>query len=141
MRSLKVNKSHPNYFAILAFIFKKNYQKIRLLSIFVVMQTIILLWYVVKWDIFHPGVERGFVDSKIQAISSTLRWCKFSFLIIVGSNYVFHSDNYNDVSSLKINQHTCLFSPPQSIFVHNFYSQNTQIYKEVPAEYRRFLGC
>ena len=80
-------------------------KKIRLLSILVVMQTTILLWYVVKWDIFHSSVEWGIVDFKIQAISSTLRWCKFAFLMIVGSKYVFHMDNDDDVSSHKINQH------------------------------------
>ena len=67
------------------------------------MQTTILLQYVVKWDIFHLGVEWGIVDFKIQAISSTLRWCKFSFLMIVGSKYVFHTDNDDDVLSQKIN--------------------------------------
>ena len=58
-------------------------------------------------DIFHLGVEWGIVDFKIQAISSTLKCCKFSFLMIVGSKYVFHTDNDDDVLSLKINQHTC----------------------------------
>ena len=43
---------------------------------------------------------------KIQAISSTLRWYKFYFLMIVGSKYVFDMDNDDDVLSLKINQHT-----------------------------------
>ena len=70
------------------------------------MRVTILLWYIVKWDIFHLDVEWGFVDFKIQAISSTLIWREFSFLIIVGSKYVFHSNNDNDVLSLKINQHT-----------------------------------
>ena len=72
------------------------------------MQTTTLLQYVVKSDIFHLGVEWGIVDFKIQAISSTLRWCKFSFLMIVGSMYVFHTDNDDDVLSHKINQHTCV---------------------------------
>ena len=61
-----------------------------------------------KRDIFHLGVEWGIVDFKIQAISSTLRWCKFSFRVIVGSKYVFHTDNDNDVLSRKINQHICV---------------------------------
>ena len=74
------------------------------------MQTTILLQYVVKWDIFHLGVEWGIVDFKIQAISSTLRWCKFSFLMIMGSKYVFHTDNDDDVLSHKINQHTCVLN-------------------------------
>ena len=68
-----------------------------------------------KWGIFHSGVERGFVDSKTQAISSTLRWRKFSFLMIVGSKYVFHTDNDDDVLSYKINQH---------IWVLNFWKRN-----------------
>ena len=100
--------SFQTTFATLAFYFKTFLKKIGLLSILVVMQTTILLQYVVKWDIFHLGVEWGIVDFKIQAISSTLRWCKFSFLMIVGSKYVFHTDNDDDVLSHKINQHTCV---------------------------------
>ena len=45
---------------------------------------------------------------KIQAISSTLRWCKFSFLMIVDSRYVFHTDNDDDVLSHEIDQHICV---------------------------------
>ena len=63
-----------------------------------------------KRDIFHLGVEWGIVDFEIQAISSTLIWCKFSFLMIVGSRYVFHMNNDDDVSSHKINQHICVLN-------------------------------
>ena len=105
VRRLKVNQSHSNHFSSLAFTLNFS-QKIRLLSILVEMQTTILLQYVVKRDIFHLGVEWGIVDFKIQVISFTLRWCKFSFLMIVGSRYVFHTDNNDDVLSHKINQHT-----------------------------------
>ena len=61
-----------------------------------------------KRDIFHLGVEWGIVDFKIQAIFSTLRWFKFSFLIIVGGKYVFHTGNDDDVLSYKIDQHICV---------------------------------
>ena len=74
------------------------------------MQTTILLQYVVNRDIFHLGVEWGIVDFKIQAISSTLRWCKISFLMIVASKYDFHTDNDDDVLFHKINQHTCVLN-------------------------------
>ena len=73
------------------------------------MQTTILLQYVMKRDIFHLGVEWGIVDFEIQAISSTSRWCKLSFLMIVGSKHVFHTDNDDDVLPHKINQHICVF--------------------------------
>ena len=79
-----------------------------LLSILVVMQTTILLQYIVKRDIFHLGVEWGIVNFKIHVISSILRWGKFSFLMIVGSKYVFHTDNDDDVLSHETNQHTCV---------------------------------
>ena len=82
------------------------------------MQTTILLQYVVKWDIFHLGVEWGIVDFKIQAISSTLRSCKFSFLMIVGSRYVFHTNNDDDVLSHKINQHTCVSNCQKRNYVY-----------------------
>ena len=73
------------------------YQKIGLLSILVVMQTTILLRYVVKWDIFHLGVEQALLILKSKPYPPL--WddanSLFSWLWVV--SMFFHTDNNCDV--------------------------------------------
>ena len=64
----------------------------------------LLYFYDIWWsEIFSTWVlSEAFIDFKIQTISSTLRWRKFSFLIIVDNKYVFHSDTMMMSRLLKL---------------------------------------